>query len=261
MEELTALKEAAMDLGDQRVRMMTLVEKRRFILKTYGLLIIMLVFSFAFTTPWIFNSQNMQYYTEDHPLLFNIIAIVLCLMTLAHLFVLLSLFCKSTLFLGGYISIFQSKAGFVYNLVYVACFGVVLAMCVTSFGFPSFSLVLLQTACVVMALYVFANGPNADFTTFYPYGLVFGVGVLVAFLLFLFVTTGRGVSRIAASIFSIIFGWIVVYDTQLTYGTKPNIGRKYQFQTNQYVYAAFEMYMDFFYLFLQKLALYGERGK
>mmetsp|Transcript_26679 Transcript_26679/g.46205 ORF Transcript_26679/g.46205 Transcript_26679/m.46205 type:complete len:277 (+) Transcript_26679:119-949(+) len=257
LEEMTPLQQAKFDLGDARVRLLDLPMKKAFIKKTYSILILMCFVSFMVSWPWIFSTDTTMYYVEDHAWIFNTICLVLCLMTLLHLVVLMSLACKTTLFLGGYISLFSSKAGIVYSVVYAALFGIVTAMCVAAFGFPSFTLVFLQTGLVILALWFFANLPNADYATLYPYLLVFVVGIVVAALGFMFISTGRGISRIAASIFSIIFGWIVVYDTQLTYGTKPLLGRKYQFQANQYSYAAFEMYMDFFFLFLQKLALYG----
>lgn len=257
LEEMTPLQEAKYDMGDMRVRLLSLPQKKVFIKKAYSLLIVMCFISFMVSWPWIFATDTTMYYVEDHPWIFNTICVLLCLMTLVHLGVLMSLACKTTLFLGGYISVFAGPVGIVYCIVYAILFGIVTALCVASFGFPSFTLVFMQTALVLMAVYAFANLPNADFATLYPYLLVFVVGVVVGVLGFMFIHTGKNISRVAASIFSIIFGWIVVYDTQLTYGTKPLFGRKYQFQANQYIYAAFEMYMDFFFLFLQKLALYG----
>jgi len=43
-----------------------------------------------------------------------------------------------------------------------------------------------------------------------------------------------------------MFGWIVVYDTQLIFGAKVERGRKYPYQTRMYAMAAYEMYFDLF---------------
>merc|ERR1719326_1891176 len=84
-----------------------------------------------------------------------------------------------------------------------------------------------------------------DFKQLYGYLVPVATGVFIWFCLRAF-GGGCSLENFVSILLSIMLGWIVVFDTQLIFGTKPERGRTYPYQVRMYAMAAYEMYFDLF---------------
>lgn len=142
---------------------------------------------------------------------------------------------------------------------FTLCQTVTLGMYASYFQTVSVAVCLALTMGVVAALTIYACTTKKDFT-------VMG-GALVAFL-FVFIMAGwlmplfyfvPGLGSIAhvgyACIGAILFSFYIVYDTQLIVGG----GHKYSYDTDEYVFAALNLYLDIINLFMYLLQIFGRR--
>merc|ERR1719379_3405149 len=113
---------------------------------------------------------------------------------------------------------------------------------------------------VICALTAYAVFTKSDFTGCGPWVLVLLVGLMFTGMIAIFVPMGPLYHRVAAGIGSIIFGWIIVYDTQLIFGSAAaSDSRKYEYTIDMYAFAAFELYLDFVNFFIYMLQFLGQR--
>jgi len=126
----------------------------------------------------------------------------------------------------------------------------------------SVMLALLATAVIVGALTAYACCTKHDFTGMGPY-LFCALFALMGFSFVLFFFgMFFGYSRlrpfhVVLSFFGvIIFCCYIVYDTQLIVGGKHH---QHQFEVDDYVFAALNLYLDIINLFLYILSLFGSR--
>jgi len=123
-------------------------------------------------------------------------------------------------------------------------------------------LALATTAIVFGALTAYACCTKSDFTGWGPY-LYCALSALVCFsfmvlmfgLIFGFARL-RALHLILAFGGAILFSFFIVYDTQMIVGGKH---KKYQFEVDEYVFAALNLYLDIINLFLYLLSILGNR--
>lgn len=111
---------------------------------------------------------------------------------------------------------------------------------------------------VVLGLTLFAWQTKIDFTTMS--GSLFVI--LLAFILFgiwcsIFRDKSGVLSTVYATLGVIIFGIFLVYDTQLVIGGKH---RALKYDSDDYIFAALNLYLDIVQMFLFLLRLFGNRN-
>lgn len=110
------------------------------------------------------------------------------------------------------------------------------------------------TFIVTFGLTLFAFQTKYDFTGAGPYLLSFLL-VLIFMGIFAIFVKNDIYNLIYAALGSLLFSFYIVYDTQLIIGGK----HKYQFDEEDYVFAALSLYLDIINLFLFILELFDSR--
>lgn len=161
----------------------------------------------------------------------------------------------------GYLKMFVTVPwNYLYLMTYATFMGGVLGMICLQYKAASVCLVFATCAIVIIALTFYAIYTKSDFTGMGGYILVLLVGLMLTGIITLFIPIGPVVNRIIGGVGSIVFGFIIVYDTQLIFGSQCSSGaRKYEYTIDMYAFAAFELYLDFVNFFLYMLRFMGER--
>merc|ERR1712187_582554 len=125
--------------------------------------------------------------------------------------------------------------------------------------------VFALTAIMCVALTVFAVTTKSDFTGCGAYVFVALIGLmlfgLLASPLAAFLPEGKPfLIRFGGAIGATLFGFIIVYDTQLIFGSVGGGDRKAEYTIDMYAFAAFELYLDFINFFLYMLQFLGSRN-
>lgn len=105
-------------------------------------------------------------------------------------------------------------------------------------------LAALFTLAIFFSLTLYACTTKSDFTMMGGALAVFGMGLFV-FGIFLMFTNNNVMHLIYAFACAIMFGFYILYDTQLIIGTK-----NYKYSIDDYIIASLELYMDIIGLFL-----------
>lgn len=260
LQEMRPLQEAEFDLGDWRVRAQPLEDRVLFTQKMYGVLIGMLLVGWLISCYWIFDPTGAQHFMAGPSAAFWLCLVVLVCQLAFHIAVLIDLYFGDVVILRAYVWVFDKQYA---NYIYILLFSICAAVCANAVLMNLDASVVchsyLLTALLVLALLVYISvGENSDFSTYYAYGIVLGTGVILGIFFFWFCKQGLTYWRFLAVIFSIIFGWIIVYDTQQLYGTNGFKGAKYQFTTNLFGYAAYDAYLDFIFLPTQWMRLFSD---
>merc|ERR1712182_6023 len=112
----------------------------------------------------------------------------------------------------------------------------------------------------IVGLTVYAVRTSADFTDKGGYVLAGLLGLLVTALLASFIP---GMYGIYAGIGAMLFGFIIVYDTQLIFGRATPFSdsapqrRTFEYTIDMYAFAAYNLYLDYVNLFLYLLQFVG----
>jgi FtsH-binding integral membrane protein len=223
-----------------------------FIKKTYGLLTYMLVITFAIATPFIFNTRaDVTAYMVAHPWIPIVTGVTFLGLYLLNFCVMISMFCSGEL-QQSYLRMFKTfPQNIVFMTVVSSCFGVLMGFICLQYTAQSVLLVFALCACIIAGLTVYAVKTKADFTGMGPYIFVAVLGLMFTGLIcsfFVSDTQGfRTFDRIMGGIGSMIFGFIIVYDTQLIFGNSKFTGgeRGMQFTIDMYAFAAYHLYLDF----------------
>lgn len=221
--------------------------RHRFIMKTYIILFFQLLITFGITTLFVFQSDVKQFVQANVWVLW--LAIILSFVSL------ISLVCCSNLA--------RTKP---WNYILLSVFTLLesyLVGAISSFyDTQSVMLALIITLVVTIGLTLFAIQTKWDFTGWGPYLL----GVLLVLIAFGFMNTifcyfGSSGCQILNTVYAaagaLIFSMFIVYDTQLIVGGKH---KKYEYSTDDHVFAALSLYLDVVNLFLYVLQLIGGGG-
>lgn len=150
-----------------------------------------------------------------------------------------------------------------YILLFVFTFfeGITVGFFSAAFTWQSVLLAAGITVLVFLMLTTYACLTTTDFTGAGPY-LVGALSCLCTFGFVLSLMTLCGVNIQAAMMFYdalgvLIFVFYIIYDTQLILGSGK--GHQFQFELDDYVFAALNLYLDIINLFLHILSLLGDR--
>merc|ERR1719453_1679024 len=111
--------------------------------------------------------------------------------------------------------------------------------------------VLAVAAIMIIGLSIYAVKTSADFTGMGGYVIVAILALMCVGLLCMLVE-GEIAHKIYAGLAACLFGFLIVYDTQLIFGNaKGSNPKKCQYTIDMYAFAAFELYLDFIQFFIQ----------
>jgi len=242
-------------LGNLMIKNEPVYQKVRFIRPCYGLLIVYLMLSTLLSIPFINNANGTMLFLGEHSWILWLCVGLLFLQTGFYLTTLLMLARNMNLLFRGYVVLMNSTPiNYIWGVIYVSCFTIVVDACLTAWALTGLCFIYVHTLLNVMGLlfYTYASR-NPDFKQMYAYV----VPVAVAFFTTSLQLLLREQVRWAALVLSVLLGWMVVYETQLIFGTKIERGRKYPYQNGMYIMAGNEMYFDLFiHFYLGGLSLF-----
>ena len=152
---------------------------------------------------------------------------------------------------------------YLYLMVFSVCFGVLVGYVCASYTAESVLLVFALTVVMIVCLTVYAVRTSADFTGWGPHMLVICVGLLLLLLMYFLLPDRTLFSRLAGAVCAIIFGMLIVHDTQLIFGSAAlgfgGSAKQYEYTIDMYAFAAWNLYLDFITFFLYMLQFLGNR--
>lgn len=233
-----------------------------FIKKVYGLTLYMVALSACASAPFVAAPAATLNWMDQHPYV-PIACGVLFMGFYVFNLVMVSaaVCCRSPRLMNAYLRMFRTvPANLIFLTVVALVFGVLVGFALLAYTMQSVVAVFGLTCVLLVALTVFAVRTQADFTGLGAYVLVALVGLmLTGILVGLTSYPGSVAHKIYAGLGATVFGFLVVYDTQLIFGTASSAERKVQYTVDAYAFAAFQLYLDYINLFLYLLQLLGQR--
>lgn len=233
-----------------------------FVVKVYGLVFTMLLISFGLASPFVFQQEAAEEFLKEQPWVVYACLAFLLVQHAFHMCMMMEMCCGGGHCIKAYVRMFVTVPfNFIYLFTYATFMGAVLGIICLSYEASSVCLVFGISAALILALTAYAVYTKSDFTGMGAYVLVALVGLMFTGIIGCFVPIGSVFHRVVGGIGSVIFGWIIVYDTQLIFGsaTPTSSSRKYEYTIDMYAFAAFELYLDFVNFFLYMLRMLGSR--
>ncbi|CAJ1433239.1 unnamed protein product [Effrenium voratum] len=235
-----------------------------FVKKVYGILGTMLLITFGITTPFIFATAKTLWFFQQNQWILYIVG---GLMT-AQLVFDFCMFCQLCCGGSGLIRLYYSMMktapwNYLYIMTFSSCFGVMTGFLCACYTAQSVLLVFALTFVLVVALTIYAVRTQADFTGWGAYIMVLFLGFGMAVLVYCFFPSSLVWDKIIAGVGATLFGFIIVYDTQLLFGSASvhfRGGKRHiEYTIDMYAFAAWSLYLDFLHFFLYMLRLLGKR--
>eukprot|EP00438_Fugacium_kawagutii_P006011 Skav200023 [mRNA] locus=scaffold2535:259678:272922:- [translate_table: standard] len=223
----------------------------------------MLLITFGISTPFIFLPEaSMNFFTERIWLLYTILGIVV-----SQIFLNLVMSCQMCCycFRDRYLWMMKTAPwNFLYLTTFAASFGVFMGFICARNTVESVLLIFAMTTVFIVALSIYAVRKKADFSGSGAYWMVLFLGLLMTLLIFVIFPHNELVAKIFAGTLSIVFGFLIVYDTQKIFSSTlvTSLGggaRGVEYTLDMYAFAAWNLYLDFLNFFLYLLQLAGER--
>jgi FtsH-binding integral membrane protein len=233
-----------------------------FIKKVYGLMLYMVVLSGCASAPFVAAPDKTLAWMDKHPYVPIACGVLFLGFYLFNLVMIsTALCCRSPRLMNAYHRMFlTAPANLIFLTVVSVVFGVMVGFGLLAYTMQSVVAVFGLTCGLIVALTAFAVYTKADFTGLGAYFLVALVGLLLTGILVgLTSYPGSVAHKIYAGLGATVFGFLVVYDTQLIFGTASSAERKLQYTVDAYAFAAFQLYLDYINLFLYLLQLLGQR--
>lgn len=236
----------------------------QFVKKVYGTLSVMLIISFGLAAPFIFATEATLSWFQSHIWVLGVVGIVILAQYIFDLCMACQLCCGGTGLMRVYFRMMKTVPwNYLYLFTFAACFGVLVGFSCASYTVQSVLLVFGLTILLILALTIYAVRTQADFTGCGAYVLVFLVGLMLLLLVGVFLPATSIYHKIIAGVGSMLFGFIIVYDTQLIFGSASTSfgggGRAIEYTVDMYAFAAWNLYLDFINFFLYMLQLLGDR--
>jgi len=167
----------------------------------------------------------------------------------------------------GCISTFrQVPTGYLLLLVFTVAEGVLVGCIAAQYEVQSVLLALVATVGITFCVSAYAFTTKSDFTGMMP----ILVGVLIGFVvagavmwfasMFLPGLAGSVMQRVYCGFGAVLFSVFLIVDVQMIIGGKSlTKKRKFQFEIDDYVLAALNVYLDIINIFLYLLEAFGDR--
>jgi len=233
-----------------------------FVKKVYGLVGLMLLVTFCLAAPFVFATEEALSWMDKHSWVKHTALVILLFQHAFNTCMMLQMCCGGSSLFACYMKMMITVPwNYLYLFTYAVCFGLVVGVICAGYTAESVVLVFFAALLLIIGLTVYAVRTKADFTGCGAYILVLIMGLLLLLLLGISIPVGNMVFRIIGCLGSIIFGFIIVYDTQLIFGSDSFGGgkRKFEYTIDMYAFASWNLYLDFINFFLYLLHFLGQR--
>jgi protein lifeguard len=214
-------------------------ERHKFIMKVYTILLMMLGFTIA-TSALFISNDRVGDWVDKHGTALLVVSIVFMFVTMFMMMCIPT--CR-----------YKSPHNYICLFLFTLCVSVMVGTITMQYDTKAVLLAFGATACITIALTLFAFQTKIDFTGAGPYLLAVLVGLIFMGIIQIWVKD-QLLSTITASIGAILFSFYIIYDTQLMIGN----GHKYSIGPDEYIFAALSLYLDIINLFLYLLQLFGD---
>jgi len=242
-----------------------------FITKTYGLVFYMLLITSSISMPFFLNDPPVvASFLAAHPYILPLAMTVLIGFYVLNLAAVMSMVCcRSDGMYRMYMKVFTTfPVNLVFLTVFAAAFGCLTGMICLQYKVQSVVLIFAMCAVLMIALTVYAVKTSADVTGMGPYIMVAILCFMMTGLIIALVGAAGGevgagtvLNKVMAGLGAMLFGFLIVYDTQLIFGNSQFSAhqREMQYSIDLYAFAAFQLYLDFINFFLYMLQFFGDR--
>lgn len=231
-----------------------------FVKKTYGLVLYMLLITFGIASPFIFATEDTARFFARHSSLGAACAFVFVGLYVMNFMLMFAVMCDCRNYLRMYLAMFTKwPQNVVFLTVVSAAFGVLVGWICSMYTVASVLFVFLASAVIVAGLTIYAVYTAADFSDKGGYVLAALLGLILTGFLASFIP---GLTGLYTGLGAMLFGFIIVYDTQLIFGRATPFGernRAFEYTIDMYAFAAYNLYLDYVNLFLYLLQFVGER--
>jgi FtsH-binding integral membrane protein len=237
-----------------------------FVKKTYGLLFYMLTITFSIASPFVFNRDGALTFMRTHQWISALAGIAFMGLYVMNSMLMFALVCDCRQYFKMYMNMFKT---FPHNVIFLTVisvtFGLLVGNICAEYKQESVVFVFFATSVMICGLTAYAVKTSADFTSMGAYVMVAVLGLMLASIISMFV---GGMGGIMAGFGAMVFGFIIVYDTQLIFGNSTPVPseyshhqhqRQFEYTLDMYAFAAYQLYLDFINFFLYMLRLLGER--
>jgi FtsH-binding integral membrane protein len=240
-----------------------------FITKTYGLVFYMLLITSSISMPFFLNDRaDVLTWLGAHPYILPLaISVMVGFYALNLAMVMSMVCCRSDGCYKMYMKMFTTfPVNLIFLTVFAAAFGCMVGIICMEYKVQSVVWIFGMCAVLIIALTIYAVKTKADVTGMGPYILVAVICFLMTGLILSLVDAaggelGAGTNKIMGGLGAMLFGFLIVYDTQLIFGNSQYSGgeRQIQYTIDLYAFAAFQLYLDFINFFIYMLQLLGDR--
>lgn len=222
-----------------------------------------MVITFGISTPFIFKTDaTLSFFSRNVWILYIAAGIVIA-QVIFDLAMSCQMCCGGTGLLESYLWMMRTPPwNYLYLMTFSACFGIFVGFLCAQYTVKSVLLVFALTFVLIVALTIYAVRTKADFTGCGAYILVLFLGLIMLIMVYSFVR-GPVMSKVVAGAGAMLFGFLIVYDTQQIFGSaSASFGggkRDLEYTVDMYALAAWNLYLDFLNFFIYLLQLFGER--
>lgn len=226
--------------GDTKVAEAMQHVRLGFIRKVYSILVMQLLLTIAIAAPICMMSSE---WIQNHMSLFAVAK-------WTSLIIILGMGCccqkAARTFPTNYLMLFT----------FTACEGVIIGFVGAVYQTDSVLLAAGITTAVFIGLTAYACFTKTDFTGCGPYLFAVLFALCLWGFIAIFFPMGEFMYKVYGAIGTLLFCCYIVYDTQMIVGGRHH---KFQFEIDDYVFAALNLYLDIINLFLFILSLLGNR--
>jgi len=234
-----------------------------FVKKVYSIMAAMLCVSFSVATPFVFRKVPTLIWMSEH----QWVTVTVNLFVLAN--ILLNIAIRFEWCIGGstvrtaYINMFKRTPwNYMYLTTYALCFGVCIGYICAQYEVTSVVFAFAMTAGIMLCLTIYAVYTKTDFTGTGLYILVLICGLVMLGVVMMFFPGVDVLNKIYAIGASVLMCWIIIFDTQLIFGTASFqfnrvADRSVEYTLDMYAFASFQLYLDFINMFVWLLRFVG----
>mmetsp|Transcript_46282 Transcript_46282/g.110001 ORF Transcript_46282/g.110001 Transcript_46282/m.110001 type:complete len:339 (-) Transcript_46282:299-1315(-) len=235
-----------------------------FVKKVYGILGTMLLITFGISTPFIFDTKRTLWFFHRNQWILYVVGFIVLAQVIFDLCMSCQLCCGGSGLLRSYFWMMKTSPwNYLYLMTFSVCFGVLIGFVCAQYTAQSVLLVFALTFVLVVALTIYAVRTKADFTGCGAYIMVLFMGMIMLILVYSLFPSSLVFDKIIAGVGATLFGMIIVYDTQMIFGSaSAQFGggkREIEYTIDMYAFAAWSLYLDFLHFFLYMLRLLGKR--
>lgn len=224
------------EFEDDRYAFSEKTVRRSFIRKVYAILMIQMLISLGFIA-WSMHDIKTRIYFVTH----QSIGIIAALVMFA---VLIILMCCGDVRR-------KCPMNIIFLTIFTLAESFLLATVTAIFDSKEVMIAVGITALVFLALTIFSFQTKYDFTLAGGF-LTVALMVLLVFGIVVLLFPGKLIMMVYSSIGAIIFGFYIVYDTQLLMG-----GHRFTISPEEYIFAVLTLYLDIINFLLDILTIIG----